>query len=84
MDLQAAFQDASVRVKTLTTRPTNEQLLELYSLYKQGSEGDVTGEKPGMFDFVGGAKFAAWEKLKGMTKESAMEKYIAMVEQLVS
>ena len=57
-------------------------LLRLYGLYKQGSEGDVTGTKPGLFDFKGAAKFEAWEKLKGTTNEKAMEDYIKLVKRL--
>ncbi len=61
-DLAAKFADAQKRVKTLTSRPSNDQLLELYSLYKQGTAGDATGKRPGMFDLAGRAKFDAWTK----------------------
>lgn len=81
-DLKARFEQASVDVKQLAERPDNEVLLKLYALYKQGSEGDVSGEKPGFFDFVGAAKYEAWEKLRGMSKEDAMQKYVDMVESL--
>ena len=84
MDLLQNFQDATVRVKTLTEKPSNEHLLQLYSLFKQATDGDVSGEKPGMFDFVGAAKYNAWEQIKGMTKETAMEKYIALVDSLLA
>lgn len=81
-DLKARFEQASVDVKQLAERPDNEVLLKLYALYKQGSEGDVSGEKPGFFDFVGAAKYEAWEKLQGLSKEDAMQKYVDMVESL--
>jgi diazepam-binding inhibitor (GABA receptor modulator, acyl-CoA-binding protein) len=77
------FQDAAERVKTLTSRPSNEQLLLLYALYKQATEGDVNGDKPGMFDFKGVAKYAAWENLKGTSADEAMTQYIALVEDLL-
>ena len=83
MTLSEQFQDATVRVKTLSSKPGNQELLDLYSLYKQATEGDVSGEKPGMFDFVAAAKFAAWEKLQGTSKDTAMEKYIAYVDGLL-
>jgi acyl-CoA-binding protein len=57
-------------------------MLKLYALYKQGSAGDVTGEKPGFFDFVGSAKFEAWEKLKGTTREEARSQYVELIKKL--
>ena len=84
MNLEEQFKDATERVKTLTQRPSNEELLKLYSLYQQGSEGDISGEKPGMFDFVAIAKYNAWEKLKGTTKENAMQQYIDEVNRLMA
>ncbi len=61
---------------------SNEQKLQMYALYKQATEGDVTGKKPGMMDFVARAKYSAWEELKGQTSEQAMTKYINEVETL--
>ena len=77
------FNDAGERVKTLTARPSNEELLNLYALYKQATEGDVHGDKPGMFDFKGTAKYAAWEALKGKTADDAMEEYVTLVDHLL-
>lgn len=82
-DIKAEFEQAAEAVKTLTQRPDNDVLLKLYALYKQGSEGDVNGAKPGFFDFVGSAKYEAWEKLKGTKPEEAMKKYIATVKSLL-
>lgn len=83
-DLDQRFHSASEDVKTLTERPDNDTMLKLYSLFKQGSEGDVHGEKPGFFDFVGVAKYEAWEKLKGLSTDDAKEQYIDLVTQLKS
>ncbi|NYH98736.1 acyl-CoA-binding protein [Cupriavidus plantarum] len=83
-DLQARFEQAQTDVKSLSERPSNMTLLRLYALYKQGSEGDAQGEKPGMTDFVGRYKFEAWESLKGTSKDEAMQKYIDLVEELRS
>ncbi len=83
MELKEKFEEISIKIKSLSQKPSNEHLLELYSLYKQATEGDVSGEKPGMFDFVNAAKFNAWEKLSGTSKEGAMEKYIALCENLL-
>ena len=77
------FEAAAVKAKSLSSQP-NDVLLELYSLYKQATEGDVSGDRPGMFDFVAGAKYDAWETRRGMPKEEAMEGYIALVEKLAS
>ena len=84
MTLTEKFADAQERVKTLTNRPSNEQLLNLYALYKQATEGDVHGDKPGMFDFKGAAKYAAWESVAGHSADAAMEKYVALVEELLA
>ena len=40
------------------------------------------GARPGGFDFVGGAKHDAWSKLKGTSKDEAMQNYIKQVEKL--
>ncbi|UXI02462.1 acyl-CoA-binding protein [Photobacterium sp. TY1-4] len=78
-DLQAHFEQAQLDVKTLTQRPSNDELLALYSLFKQATEGDVHGSKPGMFDFKGAAKYEAWEQLKGMDSDTAMQQYVDKV-----
>jgi diazepam-binding inhibitor (GABA receptor modulator, acyl-CoA-binding protein) len=81
-DLLKKFEIASQEVLQLPSRPDSETLLKLYSLYKQGKESDVTGERPGFADFKGRAKYDAWEKLKGTSKEKAMQDYIDLVEKL--
>ncbi|MBF6987407.1 acyl-CoA-binding protein [Cupriavidus sp. IK-TO18] len=83
-DLQARFDQSQIDVKQLSERPSNMTLLRLYALFKQGSEGDAHGDKPGMADFVGRYKFDAWEALRGTAREQAMEQYIALVEELRS
>ena len=82
-DLQQQFEQAARDIKTLAERPDNDTLLRLYALYKQGSEGDVTGDKPGFFDFVGAAKYEAWEKLRGTSSDQAKKKYVDLVKKLV-
>ena len=83
-DLPAQFEKAARDVKGLPERPDNDTMLRLYSLYKQGSEGDVSGDKPGFFDFVGSAKYEAWEKLQGMPREQAQKKYVDLVKSLLA
>lgn len=83
-DLETRFKQAADDAQNLDERPDNDTLLKLYALYKQGSEGDVSGEKPGFFDFVGVAKYEAWEKLQGMDADEARQKYIDLVESLRS
>lgn len=84
MSLDDDFKAAQVRVKQLAQTPPPERLLELYSLYKQGTEGDVTGTRPGMLDFKGRAKFDAWSGRKGTTKDAAKQAYVDLVTRLVS
>jgi diazepam-binding inhibitor (GABA receptor modulator, acyl-CoA-binding protein) len=83
MELNELFQQAVANSKTLTEKPDNETLLKLYSLFKQATEGDNTEDGPAnMFDFVAKFKHEAWAKLKGITKEGAMQQYIDLVAQL--
>mgnify|MGYP001023376174 CR=1 FL=1 len=82
MDIKDKFNDAQKRVHTLTQRPSNEQLLTLYALYKQATEGDVHGNRPGMLDFKGRAKYDAWASQKGLPQTEAMQQYIHAVNKL--
>lgn len=84
MELQQQFEQAVTNSKLLSEKPSNEVLLQLYSLYKQATEGDATDDKApaNAFDFVGKAKFNAWSELKGKSKEDAMKSYIDLVEKL--
>ena len=81
MDLDDDFKYAVDRSQLLDKQPNNV-LLDLYSLYKQASEGDVKGKRPGMTNLRGRAKFDAWEKRKGMTQDEAKREYIALVDKL--
>jgi diazepam-binding inhibitor (GABA receptor modulating acyl-CoA-binding protein) len=82
MTLDEQFVDAQRRVKTLSSMPGNDALLELYALYKQATEGDAHGSRPGMMDFKGRAKFDAWSAKKGTSKDAAMTAYVALVDRL--
>lgn len=81
-DLKAAFAQAAEESKNLPNRPDNDTMLKLYALYKQASNGDVQGSRPGFTDFVGRAKYDAWTKIKGMGQEAAMQEYIDLVNKL--
>ncbi|MFC7301013.1 acyl-CoA-binding protein [Cognatiluteimonas weifangensis] len=83
-DLQSRFEQAAKDIQSLSERPDNDTLLRLYALYKQGSEGDVSGPKPGFFDFVGTAKYEAWAKLKGTAQDDARQKYVDLVKKLTA
>ena len=83
MELKDRFEKAVVESKTLAVKPGNETLLQLYSLYKQATEGDINTEPPSNpFDFVNKAKHNAWSGLKGKSKEDAMQEYVDLVEGL--
>ncbi len=83
MDLKTQFNQAAEDVKKLSSRPDNQTLLELYALFKQATDGDVSGSRPGMLDVKGRAKFDAWAKKKGLSFEAAMKDYIALVTKLI-
>lgn len=84
MDDQTAFVVAQARVNALTRRPSNDELLELYALYKQATVGDVAGARPGMFDLKARAKHDAWARLAGTARATAAERYVALVDRLVA
>lgn len=77
-DLKTQFDEAVNYIQTAEGdfKPSNEMKLEFYALYKQATEGDVSGKRPGMMDFVGRAKYDAWAELKGTSSDEAMQKYI--------
>jgi len=81
-DLKAQFEKAAQDVKKLKEDPGNDAKLQLYALYKQGTEGDVQGRRPGFTDMIGRAKYDAWAKVKGQSKDEAMKAYVALVKSL--
>lgn len=83
MAIQEDFEAAQARIKTLTSSPGNDKLLQLYALFKQGTAGDVAGKRPGMLDIKGRAKYDIWAQKKGMTKDAAMQAYVTLVDSLV-
>jgi len=78
------FEEAAEKVKSLTARPSNEELLDLYGYYKQVTVGDVNTDRPGMFYMKDRAKWDNWSSRKGMSKEDAEKSYIELVEQLMA
>ncbi len=80
--LEAQFKQAAADAQQLTERPSTADLLKLYSLFKQATEGDVRGERPGMMDIKGRAKYDAWAAIAGMPAEEAMQDYVDLVESL--
>ena len=78
----AAFTLAAHDVQRLPERPDNDTLLKLYALYKQATQGDAHGPKPGFFDFIETAKFEAWSGLQGMAPNEAERKYVELVQRL--
>ena len=80
--LKAQFKKASEEVQDIGSRPSNDVLLKLYALYKQATEGDVQGKRPGMMDIKGRAKYDAWARIEGMSADDAMQGYIDLVDSL--
>jgi len=83
MATQDEFDAAAARVKTLSSRPSNDTLLKLYSLFKQASSGDVTGKRPGRFSIKDRAKYDAWATIAGKSQDAARDEYVALVNSLV-
>jgi acyl-CoA-binding protein len=80
--LKIQFEKAAQEVQKLPRKPDNDTLLRLYALYKQATVGDVSGRRPGILDMVGQAKYDAWAKVKGQSRDEAMQAYIDLVSQL--
>jgi diazepam-binding inhibitor (GABA receptor modulating acyl-CoA-binding protein) len=81
-DLNKKFERAAKDAQNLKKRPADDDMLRLYALYKQASTGDVSGDRPGAFDFVGRAKYDAWARLKGTAQDKAQKSYVDLVERL--
>jgi len=82
MTLKEQFDLAVSKSKDLTERPSNDDLLKLYALFKQSTDGDISGERPGGFDFKGAAKFDAWNNEQGKLADDTMQEYIDLVNSL--
>jgi acyl-CoA-binding protein len=80
--LASQFERAVADSKKLSERPDNATLLKLYALFKQATDGDATGKRPGFTDMVGRAKWDAWNEIKGTSKDDAMQQYVALIEDL--
>ncbi len=83
-DLQTQFEQAAQEAQQLPKKPDNQTLLKLYALYKQATQGNVSSKRPGFTDPVGRAKYDAWAKIKGTSKDAAMQAYIDLVARLKS
>ncbi len=82
MAVSDEFAQAQIDVKQLASKPSNDVLLQLYSLFKQGTQGDATGSRPGLLDMVGRAKYDAWKKLEGTDPADAQQRYVELVHKL--
>jgi diazepam-binding inhibitor (GABA receptor modulating acyl-CoA-binding protein) len=81
-DLQKQFDDAVAASRQLPRRPDNNALLKLYALYKQGTSGDAGGARPGVGDLIGRAKYDAWSRIAGTSREQAMQQYVDLIDSL--
>ncbi len=81
-DLKTQFEAAVADSKKLPERPSNDVLLQLYALYKQGTDGDVEGKRPGFTDMIGRAKYDAWAAIKGTSGDDAMTRYVELISSL--
>lgn len=82
MELIEAFDQAVSKSRTLEKKPSNDILLKMYGLFKQATEGDIQGERPGGFDFKAIAKYEAWTNAGGKSKEDAMQEYIDLIQSI--
>lgn len=78
------FHEASEKIKSLQHKPTDEEMLQLYGLYKQATTGDINTDKPSFWNLVGKAKWEAWKTYEGISQDTAEKSYVALVELLLS
>ncbi|MFQ6173148.1 acyl-CoA-binding protein [Oryzobacter sp. R7] len=79
MATEEEFRAAAEDVKGLASDPGNDTKLRLYALYKQATDGDVDGKRPGFTNLVGRAKYDAWAEVRGMSADDAREAYVSLV-----
>lgn len=85
MDMDKLLFDAAAEaVQSLTEKPDNATLLELYSLYKQATVGKCNTSQPWAVHIKDRAKWDAWNSLGNMSEKSAMQKYVKLVNALVT
>jgi len=77
--LDQQFEKAINEVTELANRPENKHMLTLYASYKQATQGDCTGKRPGMLDIAGRAKYDAWKKISGTKTSDAKQAYVDLV-----
>ena len=82
MSTEEEFEVAVARINELSKAPSPQVMLSLYAFYKQATQGDVQGKRPGILDTRARAKFDAWQKLKGMSPEEARQGYLDVVNSL--
>ncbi|KAF8073140.1 Acbp2 [Scenedesmus sp. PABB004] len=58
------FDAAAERIKPVSG-PNNDEMLEMYALFKQANVGDNTTARPGLLDIKGRKKWDAWTSKKG-------------------
>jgi len=80
--LKERFDQTSAWVRTAQfSKPVpDDRKLLVYKLFKQGTVGDVQGTQPYAIQFEARAKWDAWNSVKGMSKDAAMQGYIDEVE----
>lgn len=82
-ELRSQFEDAAHQARTdLPSSLSKEVKSQIYGLYKQATEGDVTGSRPSLLQLTAQAKYDAWKKVQGMSKEDAMQQYVALIHSL--
>ena len=84
MTAEEKFKVSENKVKNLKNRPSNDELLKLYALFKQATQGDASGKRPSLINVKARAKWDAWKELSGVQRDQAMTNYSQAVEDLVS
>ncbi|ESL08229.1 acyl-CoA binding protein [Trypanosoma rangeli SC58] len=82
-DVRDDFEASQALFATMAHQFSDNIKLTFYGLYKQATTGDVNVSKPWVMDFVGRAKWDAWNRLCGMSPDEAMRRYTAELRTLL-
>ena len=74
--MEETFKMSIDLIKTLSEKCNNDELISVYKYYKQAKFGDINIKKPFIFNLKENTKWEAWNSVKGLSKEEAMNEYI--------
>lgn len=81
-NLSPQFKDAVSQVLSLPNKPSQENMLKLYGLYKRVVIGLPESKEPSILNFKENAKWKAWYSMRRYSRKQAELMYIDLVNSL--